>query len=173
MNANQCTKLMDAINKVGIKKYQFDTDLGTHLYNNDNSIAIAQNDLEAVICIRSSQLGGSHNVYEEKVQVVMSDYGDIHECRTAGTSEQIIALVNELGITLDDEQTKIVVNIDKRNYDIKPSTGDYVSRFNYLTQSQYDALSDEEKAKYDAEKKAYEDKQKSYTGQNMSARITL
>lgn len=173
MNADQCKKWLAAIESAGIKAYQFDTDLGTHLYHDgEHAIALTSDDLNAVVAIRSNNFGGSHNTYKNNVQVVMSDYADIHEVRTGGTSEQIRKLVKELGITLTDEQVKIIVDIDKYNYDIKPETGNYL-RFRYLTQNQYDALSDEEKAKYDSEKKEYEEGKEKYIGHNMAASITL
>lgn len=173
MNVDQCRKWMAALEKADIKSYQFDTDLGTHLYNNNvNAVAIPNHDLEAVVAIRSTNFGGSHHNCIDNVQCVLSDYGDIHECRAGGTSEQILTLVKELGITLSDENAKIVIDIDKRNYDIKPETGNY-NRFRYLTQKQYEELSDEDKSKYDFEKDAYEEKQKKYIGQNMAASITF
>lgn len=173
MNVDQCKKWMAAIEAAGIKTYQFDTDLGTHLYHDGvNAVAIPAHDINAVVAIRNNAFGGSHNTYSNNVQAVLSDYGDIHEVRTGGTSEQIIKLVEQLGITLKEEEVKIVVNIDKANYDIKPETGNY-KRFRILTQNQYDALSDEEKAKYDSEKAAYEEEQRKYIGQNMAATIRL
>lgn len=173
MTVDQCKKWMDAIKAAGIKTYQFDTDLGTHLYHDGvNAVAIPAHDLEAVVAIRANTFGGSHNTYEHNVQAVLSHYGDIHECRTGGTSEQILTLVENLGITLTEEEVKIVVDIDKGNYDIKPETGNY-HRFRYLTQKQYEALSDEEKAKYDSEKEKYEADKAKYIGQNMAASITL
>jgi hypothetical protein len=64
------------------------------------------------------------------------------------------------------------MQIDKRNYNIIPETGDY-NRFVYLTESQYNALSEEEKEKYNAAKDAYEKEKATYIGQNVSARITV
>lgn len=171
MNVNQCKKWMAGIQAAGITMYQFDTDLGTHLMNDgENSIAIPVDDLNAVIGIRSIAYGGSHTAYKEKVQTIMSDYNDIHEVRTCGTSEQILKLVAELGVSLSEDQVKIVVNIDKRNYDIKPMTGNY-NGFKPLTQKQYEALSESEKAKYNSEKAAYEEEKAKYIGQNMAASV--
>lgn len=174
MNKTQCQKWMAALNAAELTSYQFDTDLGTHLMNDGkNAIAIPVDEIEAVLAIRTNNLAGSHNVYANNVQAVLSDYADVHEVRTAGTSDQIKKLVETLGVTLTDEQVKIIVEIDKRNYDIKPATGDYVNRFRYLTQKQYEALSEDEKAKYDSEKKKYETDKKNYIGQNMAASITM
>ena len=173
MNVDQCKKFMAGVESAEIKAYQFDIDDGTHLYHDGKTaIAIPNHDLGAVVAIRSSNFGGSHNAYTNKVQAVLSDYGDIHSVRASGTSEQITKFVAELGVTLTDEQLKVVVNIDKYNYDIIPATGNYLG-FKPLTQKQYEALSDEEKAKYDSEKDAYEKEKAQYIGQNMAARITF
>lgn len=173
MTAEQCKKFMDAIKGAEIKVYEFDTDLGTHLYNDGvNAVAIPNHDLNAVIAFRSNKFNGSHGVYTSNVQTVVSDYGDIHEIRTAGSSEQIIKFAKAMGLSLTDDQVKIIVNIDKANYDIKPETGNYLG-FHFLTQKQYDELSDEEKEKYDSEKAKYEEEKAKYIGQNMAARITL
>ena len=174
MNKTQCQKWMAALEAAELECYQFDTDLGTHLMNDGkNAIAIPIDDIEAVLAIRPSSLAGSHNVYAANVQAVLSDYADVHEVRTAGTSDQIKKLVETLGVSLTDEQVKIIVEIDKRNYDIKPATGDYVNRFRYLTQKQYEELSEEEKTKYDSEKEKYETEKEKYIGQNMAATIRL
>ena len=173
MNVDQCKKWMQAIKAAGIKTYQFDTDLGTHLYHDGvNAVAIPQHDLNAVVAIRANGFGGSHNTYKNNVQAVLSDYGDIHEVRTGGTSEQILKLVESLGVSLSDEEVKIVVNIDKGNYDIKPETGNY-NQFHYLTQKQYEALSENEKAEYKSEKEKYEADKAKYIGQNMAASVTF
>jgi len=174
MNKTQCQKWMAALKAAELTCYQFDTDLGTHLMNDGkNTIAIPLDDIEAVLAIRSNNLAGSHNVYASNVQAVLSDYTDVHEVRTAGTSEQIKKLVETLGVSLTDEQVKIIVEIDKRNYDIKPATGDYVNRFRYLTQKQYEELSEEEKTKYDSEKEKFETEKEKYIGQNMAATIRV
>lgn len=174
MNKTQCQKWMAALNEAGLTCYQFDTDLGTHLMNDGkDAIAIPIDDIEAVLAIRSSSLAGSHNVYGANVQAVLSDYADVHEVRTAGSSEQIKTLVSKLGATLTEDQVKIIVNIDKSNYDIKPETGNYVDRFHYLTQKQYEELSTEEKTKYDSEKEKYETDKANYIGQNVAATIKL
>lgn len=174
MNVDQCKKFMEAVEAAGIKTYQFDTDLGTHLYHDTvNAVAIPNHDLECVVAFRANQFNGSHGVYRKNIQCVMSDYGDIHECRTAGTFNEVMKFAEIMGVTLSEEDSKILLSIENNNNDIKPITGNYVDKFNYLTQKQYEALSDEEKAKYDSEKAAFEEAKQKYIGKNMAACITL
>lgn len=174
MNSTQAKAFMDAIEAAEIKTFEFDTDLCTHLYNDGiHAIVKCDYDKECCVAIRSVDYGGSHARYENKVQVVMSDFGDIHEVRAAGTYDQIIKFIDSYGgITLTDDDLKVILHIDKANYDIIPANGDYVNAFKYLSAKDYEALSEEEKAKYDAEKKKYEERNL-VPGKNQAARITL
>lgn len=174
MNANQAKKFFDALDAAGIKRYQCSTDLSTHLYN-DGVRAIAKPDYknEQIVAFRSVDYGGSVKRYDKNIQVVLSDFGDVHEVRAAGDYQQIVKFVESLGsISLNDDELKILLEIDKKNYDIIPETGDY-NRFHYLSKKQYEALSKEDREKYDKEKAEYEEKKEKYIGQNSAASITL
>ena len=93
--------------------------------------------------------------------------------RAAGDYQQIVKFVERLGsISLNDDELKILLEIDKKNHDIIPETGDY-NRFHYLSKKQYEALSKEDREKYDKEKAEYEEKKEKYIGQNSAASITL
>ena len=173
MDVNQAKKFMEAVEASGIKTYEFDIDNGTHLYHNDNAIAIPNMELEAVVAFRRNNYAGSFPVYAHNIQAVIAPFGDIHQVTTAGNYEQIKKFADVMGVTLDENDLKIVLNLDKANSDIKPQTGNYVDGFHYISQKQYLALSDEEKAKYDSEKKEYEDARKNYIGKNVAASITL
>lgn len=174
MTSDQANKFMAAVEAAGIKTYEFDSDLCTHLYHDGNhAIAKIVPELGAVVAFRANDYGGAVPRYAHNIQVVVSDYGDIHEVRTAGSCDQIKKFAETIGVSLNEDDIKILLSIDKANYDIKPETGDYVSRFHYLTQKQYNELSDDEKQKYDSEKEAYENAQKNYIGQNMAATVKL
>lgn len=173
MDANQCKQFIAGIEAAKIKSYQFTCDTTTNYYNDgETKIAIPDYELNAVVGIRSSHTGGSHNTYQGNIQIMMSDFSDIHEVRTAGDFDQIKTLLDTMGVQLTEDQIKIVINLDTPNNGINPETGNYL-RFRYLTQKQYEALSDEEKAKYDSEKKEYEESREKYIGHKMAASITL
>lgn len=173
MNANQAKKFMDAIEAAGIKSYEFDTDLGTHLYNDgERAIARPLYDLEAVIAYRS-KFGGSTPVYEGGIQIEMSDFGDIHECRAGGSLEQIKKFAAAFGDTLSEEDLKILVKIENTNVNIKPETGDYVNGFHYLSAKQIEQLSPEEKADYEARLAEHEKSVREYIPANQAASISL
>lgn len=172
MNKTQTRKFIDAAGTAGIANYQFDTDLGSHLYNNDHAIIKFIDADEIVYNIRDSHFGGSHNSNHDPLQVVGAWCEDLHEARIAGTYSQIKTFLETLGVTLSDSDLKIMIDIENMNVDIIPATGDY-NRFSPLTKKQYDALTDEEKAKYDADKKAADEAKAKYIGQHSAASITL
>lgn len=175
MTTEVCKKFLEALNSANIKTYEFDTDVGSHFYHDGKTrITIPNHDLEALIAIRPANFAGaSFPTYADKIQVVVSNYCDIHEVRAAGTCEQIKTFVESMGSSLTDEEYKIMLEIEHSNYDIKPETGNYVDRFKYLSKKQYDELSDEEKKSYDSEKEKYEEARKNYIGQNMAASISF
>lgn len=172
MTGEQTKKFIQAAEAAKIKNYEFDTDLGTHLYNNDHAINKFVEGDEIVYNIRDARFGGSHNTYEKGIQVVAAWTEDIHEARIAGSYDQISTFLKTLGVELSDSDLKIMIDIDKNNVDIIPATGDY-NRFVPLTKKQYDALSDEEKKEYDKAKADEEKRQHDYIGQNQAASITL
>ncbi len=172
MNKSQAKKFIAAADTAGIKNYQFDTDLGSHLYNNDHSIIKFVESDEIVYNIRDSHFGGSHNTNADPLQVVGAWCEDLHEARIAGSYSQIKTFLETLGVSLYDSDLKIMLDIENMNVDIIPATGDY-NRFVPLTKKQYDALTPEEKEKYDAAKKADDDAKAKYIGQHAAASITL
>lgn len=172
MTGKQTKKFIEAAKTAGIKNYQFDTDLGTHLYNNSRAINKFVEADEIVYNIRDPRYGGSHNTYNDGVQVVAAWTEDIHEARIVGSCKQISTFLETLGVELSESDLKIMIDIDNSNVDIIPETGDY-NRFKPLTQKQYDALSDEAKEEYNKAKEAEEERKHNYIGQNCAASITL
>lgn len=164
--------IVGAIESAGIKKYQFDTDLGTHLYNNDNAIIKYIEGDSAVYNIRNGHSGGSHNTSAYPLQIVAAHVDDLHEARVSGTYDQISAFLEAAGVSLSYSDIKIMLDIDKGNTDLIPENGDY-NRFKPLTKKQYEELSDKEKEEYDKALAAEEKRKHDYIGQNMSASITL
>lgn len=166
---------MKAVQAANIESYQFDSDLSTRFYHNPKgkSIAKPNYDINSIVSIRSAKQAGSHNVYGKNVEVDVIDFCDIHEARTAGDYKQIKAFCESIGTLITDEEFKIILEIDKRNMDLIPETGNYVDRFHYLTDAQIAELSEEEKADYKERLEKYEKERNNYLGQNQAARITI
>lgn len=173
MTSEQCQSFLTAVESAGIKSYQFTTDTPSHLYNDgENHITKADFAKECIVAFRSATIGGSHNVYNG-IQVVIADFADVHEIRTGGSYDQIKKFCESFNVELTDDEFKVLLKIDKQNYDIKPETGDYNKSFTYLSSKQYEALSNKEKAEYAERKAAYEKAKAEYIPANQAAQITL
>lgn len=149
MDNNGVKKFMAALKAANITKYSFDTDLGTHYYNNENSIVFLDYSNDLVYNIRSNHFAGSVPAYEGDFAVYASEFEDIHEVRCGGTLEQIHKFIESAGLTLSDEQKQVLVDINSKNkFDIEPLTGDY-HKFVELSEEEYNKLTPDEKEKYD------------------------
>lgn len=174
MTQEQCEKFLAAVEAAGIKSYRFTSDIGTHLYN-DGTTAIAKPiySIQAVVGLRRTKYSGAVQQFSGNINVDMIDFPDVHEILTGGSYNQIKTFCDTLGMDLNSDDLKILLEIDKGNYDIKPENGDYVNTFKYLSESQYEALSPEEKAEYDNKKAAYEKAKREYIPANQAASITM
>ena len=174
MTTEQLEKFIQSAEAAEIEFYTFDVDDGEKLVN-DGKRAILKVSGDDVINICSSQFGsGSHSMFgRNSIMVTASDPGDIHKARIGGNYDQIKTFLENYGTSLDDDDLKIMLAINNKNYDVKPATGDYVHGFHYLSDKDYESLSPEEKERYDADKKAYEKAKHDYIGKNQAASITL
>ena len=174
MTSEQTKKTLEILKSLGITRYQFDTDLGTHYYNdNERNIATYSEEMDMIVNVRAT-LGYGTKIYDEPVMVFMSDPGDIHEFRFGADSETVKKFLEAAGLTLSKEDLQIIVNIDRNNVTIKPVTGDYVNGFTELTEEQLEKLSPEEKKEYEEKLAAYEERKlKEGLTQGAAAQITL
>jgi hypothetical protein len=150
MEMSQVKKLVEAIDTVGIKWYKFVTDMSGNFINNDYCFNVIDeaNDLVYNFARNSYVVGAEPG----PATIHAAAPVDLHECVIGDSAENIIKLAEELGITLTNEQKRMILRFDKGNYTIIPETGDY-HPFKELTEEEYEQLSDEEKAAYDAAKK--------------------
>lgn len=174
MTTEQAKAFDQAVQAAGIKAYEFTTDLGTHLYHGGNAVAKIDYTHNCILNFRATDMGGRPNAsFNGNIQATLSNFDDIHEVRCAGDYDQITKFIDSIGsISLTDDELKLLLQIDKKNYNLIPETGDY-NRFHYLSKKAYEALTDDEKKKYDEDKAAYEDAKEKYIGQNAAASITL
>ena len=169
-------KFIEALNSAGITDYQFDTDLGTHFYNNEYSSILLDETNETVYNVgRKMTLD---DPYAGRCLVMGADIDDIHEVRFGGSTEDVKKFFEAYGLKLDEEQMKKLLNIDKNNYDIKPITGDYVTlSFRYKSEKELALMTEEERASYQKalelfeQEKAEADKRSGLTG-GRAAQIT-
>jgi hypothetical protein len=176
MNATQARAFMDAVEAAEVKEFTFESDLSSHFKNDGHrNIVKADYDKECMIAFRANKtFGGSVKTFAPSIEIIMSDFGDIHEARVGVNPQQAKKFIESLGgVELSDEDFKILLEIDGANRDINPVTGDYVNAFHYLTQKQYEQLSEEEKEEYDTKKADYEAKKASYLPKGAAAQITV
>ncbi len=172
MTKDQVSKIVSALESAELKKYMVVDDINTRIYNSDNAIIKVDDADEMFVNIRANNVGGSHKRFDSNIEVICMDFTDAHEFIVGADHQKIIKFVEELGLSLSDEEVKLIIELDNGNYNLIPPTGDY-NRFVPLTEEQYERLSPEEKEKYDAEKAAHDEYEKNYIGQNLAARISV
>ena len=175
MTPEQCRKFMTAVEAADMRSYEFDCDTGTrYLQDGKTTITKVDDQDNQVVWFRNmGTYGGATRQYEANVEIICSNFDDIHAVRTAGSYEQVKKFIESAGLDLSNDEMKVILTIDKHNVDIKPVTGDYVNDFKYLSKREYSELSDEDKKEYDAKKEAYEKVKANYIGKNKAAQITL
>lgn len=173
MLKSQVTKIMSAIEDAGIEEFMVVDDIFVRYYNNKtNSIVKVDEADEMFVCVRSNiSTGGAYKAMPGNLEVVAVDFTDMHEIRVAGDYQHVSDFVDKLGLSLTDDELKLLQSIDSRNFSIIPETGDYNPSFVYLTPEQYEALTEEEKKEYDEAKRQYELK-KNHLSQHFAASIT-
>ena len=156
MTTEQVTTLINAIKSANIKEFKVTSTAGWHLQNNPNSGIIIKDDSNEMLhCIRAKSKAFGAEPFPGNAVVESVDYGDISEFTVGGGFTAIKDFFNNLGITLSQEEQEMLVKIDRTNYKVIPETGNY-HPFKEVSQEEYDAMSDEEKAAYDAAKKEAE-----------------
>lgn len=148
MTAEQITGFINAVEEAGLKNFELVTDMSTNLWNNESGIIKQNGDL--IVAFRKAQFQTVNTV--NGVEIVAADAADVHEARVIGDADKLKLVAEALGTALDDSEYKMLLGLDKRPVNLKPITGNYIV-FNFLTKEQYNALSDDNKAKYDEAKK--------------------
>ena len=175
MTAEGSKLFIEACESAGIKSYAFVTDVSTTLYHDgERSILKPSYANNFLVCLRDSRYSGTVKKFDAGIQVLIADFSDVHEVICGGDTEQIKAFCEALGdVNLEDEDLKVLLQIDKGNYNINPITGDYVNGFKYLSPWQYDQLTPEQQAEYDEKKAAYEKAKAEYIAPNQAASISF
>ena len=124
MTLSGTKKFLAALETAGIKNYTFNTDLGTYLYNGDNAVIVLDEAEEMAYAFRAA-LPNLNKFADGHINVYGSPLADIHEVSVGGSYEQIKKFIDSYGLSLNDDQLKIILNIDKANYDLKPIQGNY------------------------------------------------
>lgn len=174
MVTSQVDKILEALDSAGIDEWNITDDINCQYYHNKNAVIKVDKSNELFLNFRKFRKTGVSSLSEfGNVEISAIPFVDIHNMSAIGSKDEILKFVQSLGVSFKDDEWQIILNIDKGNYDIKPETGDYVSRFHYLTDKQYAELSDEEKTQYDADLAEYKKKVANYIEPNMAASLSL
>ena len=142
--------VLSALESANIKEYEMVLEEVIHVYNNDNNFIINGGDIIYGVSRKSQVVGAVP--FEGQTVVKAYDPDKVVYMSFAGDFQQIEDFLSAAGQTLTDEQKRILLKIDRTNYNVIPETGDY-HPFKELTPEEYEALTPEEKAAYDAAKK--------------------
>lgn len=162
MTTDSWHKFKNAIDAVGIKKFQIDSDTDYHLFNDpDNAkVTVFEEGTETFYNFRQ-KVGSNSEGWNDPVVVTAVEVGDIHMIKFGATPDKIREFISEMNFDLSEDQQKAIININKGNYNIKPITGDYVlAGFKVLSDEEIAQLSDQEKIDYEEKLVIYNDRQK-------------
>jgi hypothetical protein len=161
MELDTAKKFLSALDTVGLKDYEFVTDMSTRLLNNDTTaFCVVDEPGDSIYNFRKRL--PSETYYKDNIISIQAQFGDIHEARFAASYEKMKEFIEVYGLPISDDQLKILINIDNSNRDIKPSGGDYLfpSTFVELTEEEIALLDDESKAKYEKDLATWKESKK-------------
>lgn len=157
MQLNQVQAIMSAVNSLEIKEYAFLDDIQTRYYNDDRATIIVDEGREMLWNIRKTMPTENFG-NTAPVIIIGNDFTDIRRFQIMGDAKLIRDFIDELGLTLTEDEIKKILILDNMNKEVMPLTGDYSNIFHYVSKETYDAMTEEEKAEYDAHVKKEEER---------------
>ena len=152
MTDAQITKFLSAVSEADINTYAFVDDITAYYKNGESGVCKYDSTNKAMIAINFNNSGTARA--SNPLRLMMADIVDIHRAEIQGSIEQIKAFIDAYGLSLTDNELKVLFTIDRANTIVKPVTGDYTCTYHKLSQEEYNALTPEEKQKYDETVKA-------------------
>ncbi len=147
MTEAQVQKFLSAVQTAELENFSFVDDITCYYNNSSNGVVVYDEADKAIISIQG-RVGGSASV-SNPLKVQMADIVDIHRAEVQGTYEIIKKFIDAYGLSLTDDQLKVLITIDRNNTIVRPVTGDYTVTYHKLSKEEYEALSDEQKKEYD------------------------
>lgn len=147
MTENQIQKFMSAVETAEIKTFAFVDDITCYYKNGDSGVCIYDANDKVIISIQNQIAGSAMQSNPLKFQ--MSDIIDIHRAEVQGDYEIIKKFIDAYGLSLTDDQLKVLITIDRNNTIVKPVTGDYTVTYHKLSEEEYNDLSEAKKKEYD------------------------
>ena len=155
MTKELLAKYFDTIDELGIKSYEIITDATmTRLINNGEN-AIIKYDGDENVAFICGEKSPSLSRYQGNVRVSIFHLDQIAQLTVGGSYKDCRDFVEKMGFTLNDQDIKIMLEINTKNTKLIPVTGDY-SKFKKLTQAEYDELTPAQQEQYKKDYQAYE-----------------
>lgn len=145
MTESQVTKFINAAKTAEIKNFAFVDDITAYFKNGDSGIVKYDSGTLFSIGLNPATSAKDSN----PLRLMMADIIDIHRAEVQGDYESIKKFIDAYGLSLEDDELKVLIKIDRDNTIVKPVTGDYTVTYHKLSQEEYDALTEEEKKEYD------------------------
>lgn len=148
MDGNSVKQFKDAVDAVGIKTYAY-VSMGPTVYyhNQENSICIEDFDHEMIYNFRGNDAFGSASYFENsKLLTFGCSFDQICEVRLGADYTTMLSFIDNLGLNITEDQKKLLLQIANRKRPLNPITGNYV--FKELSEAEYEALNEDEKAAY-------------------------
>lgn len=166
MKLTQVKKFLNAAKSANIKKYHLLDDIGSRFINDDNAVVLLNESDETLWNFRKPLSTESR----EGIVVNSNNIDDIRRAEIIADYDQIKKFIDAYGLSLDNDQLKILLNLNIINKEVMPITGDYHNIFHKLSDAEYEALSPEDKEIYDAHVK--EEEKRYDLPRGTAARIT-
>lgn len=147
MQLSQVKSFINAVKESNINTYCFLDDIGTRYYNDNERSVVVVNESDSTLWNFRKSLPTEPG---NGILVSSNDINDIRRAQIVGNYNQIKEFVNKYGLSLTDDQLKILLVLDNVNKEVMPITGDYHNIFHKLSKEEYEALTPEKKAEYDA-----------------------
>lgn len=147
MTEAQVQKFMSAVEEAEIKNFAFVDDITGYFINSDSGVCVYDSGTKTLVNIKLNTATSA--MYSNPLKIQIADLVDIHRAEVSGTYEIIKKFIDAYGLSLDNDQLKVLLNIDRNNTIVKPVTGDYTTSYHQLSKEEYDALTEEEKKEYD------------------------
>ena len=168
MTVESIKQFMDALKTAEILDWEVMTDTApTHYYNNAHAFNVLD-EANSMIYNFAGSMTTIDPFGPNQISVKGADLSDIHEVRFGASYEKTKAFIEAYGLSLTEDQLKILVKINGGNYNLKPATGDYLE-FKELSEDQLASLSAEEQARYQEALDAFKNRKK----QQMPVQVTV
>ena len=138
---------MNAVQSAGLKNFAFVDDITAYYKNGESGIVKYDSDSKSIVAIQLNTATSAQS--SNPLRFMMCDIIDIHRAEISGEYEAIKKFIDEFGLSLEEDELKVIMKIDRNNTIVKPVTGDYTVTYHKLSKKEYDELSEEEKKEYD------------------------